>query len=200
MKKYQVTWGWEPPKYEKRSNNCFRLFYFSDKREKEIVHRDFETGEETTDIVTEWLCDVVEYEKEETKDIFRMLKENPNSLEFQKWLLEAKINAYDKSHHVEDFTIGGIHLWLDSTMRSKVKENLETCQQLGEDYTTLRFDGKAFPITVTMGWQMYYSVLKYARDCWNVTESHLATISKITDIEELKAYDYTTGYPSKLAF
>ena len=114
--------------------------------------------------------------------------------------LKETITRYDKSDAVNDFTIGGIHLWLDSTMRSKVKENLETCQTFGEENTTLRFEGMAFPVTVQMGWQMYYSVLAYARDSWNATESHLATVDKLQTIEEILAYDYKAGYPAKLAF
>lgn len=199
MKKYQVTWGWNPPQYD-RPNGNFRLFYHSEEVTREVNREDPETGEVTSEIITEWLCDVVEYDKSEAKEILRLLKEGNNSLECNKWLLTAKINAYDKSRHVEDFTLGGVHLWLDSTLRSKVKENLETCQQFGEENTTLRFNGMAFPVTVQMGWQMYYAVLAYARDSWNVTESHLATIEKLTTVEEMKAYDYTVGYPQKLAF
>ena len=85
-------------------------------------------------------------------------------------------------------------------MRSKVKENLETCQQFGEENTTLRFNGMAFPISVQQGWQMYYSVLAYARECWNVTESHLAAVDKLETIEEIINYDYKSGYPDKLVF
>lgn len=50
------------------------------------------------------------------------------------------------------------------------------------------------------GWQMYYAVLGYARECWNVTESHLAAAASLTTVEEMKAYDYTVGYPEKLSF
>lgn len=114
--------------------------------------------------------------------------------------LKEEVRRYDKSSEVEDFTIGGVHLWLDSTMRSKVRENLETCQQKGETNTTLRFEGMAFPITVTMGWQMYYAVLDYARASWNATEEHLARIDALENVEEVLAYDYRTGYPDKLAF
>lgn len=199
MKKYQVTWGWNPPQYDRPRGN-FRLFFHKEEVTREVSHEDPETGEVTSDTIHEWLCDVVEYDKSEAVEILRLLKEDKNSVECQKWLLKAKIEAYDKSRHVEDFTLGGVHLWLDSTLRGKVKENLETCQQLGEENTTLRFGGMAFPVTVTMGWQMYYAVLAYARDSWNVTESHLAAIEKLTTKEEFEAYDYTAGYPPKLAF
>lgn len=199
MKKYQVTWGWQPPQYDRPKGN-FRLFFYTEEVEREVTHKDFETGEETTETIHEWLCDVVEYEGQEAAEILRLIKEDKNSVECKRWLLKAKIEAYDKSSHVNDFTISGIHLWLDSTMRGKVKENLETCQQLGEEYTTLRFEGMAFPVTVQMGWQMYYAVLAYARDSWNVTEAHLARADKLETAEEFDAYNYTAGYPAKLGF
>ena len=47
---------------------------------------------------------------------------------------------------------------------------------------------------------MYYSVLAYARECWNVTESHLATVDKLETVEELMNYNYTVNYPMKLVF
>ena len=199
MKKYTVTWGWEPPQYDRPKGN-FRLFFHKEEVTREVSHEDPETGEVTSETITEWLCDVVEYEKSEATEILRLLKEDKNSLECRRWFLKAKIHAYDKSRHVEDFTINGIHLWLDSTLRAKVKENLDTCVQLGEENTTLRFGGMAFPVTVTMGYQMYYAVLAYARDSWNVTEGHAATADKLTTAEEMDAYDYTVGYPAKPAF
>lgn len=199
MKKYQVIWGWNPPQYDMPNGN-FRLFYHSEEVEREISHEDPETGEVTSETITEWLCDVVEYDKSEASEILRLIKEGKNSVECNRWLLKAKIEAYDKSRYVEDFTIGGVHLWLDHDLRGKVKENLETCQQLGETEAVLRFEGMAFPVTVEQGWQMYYAVLAYARDSWNVTESHLAAVDTMTTVEEMKAYDYTTLYPAKPAF
>ena len=199
MKKYQVIWGWEPPQYDNPNGN-FRLFYHSEEVEREVSHEDPETGEVTSETITEWLCDVVEYDKSEASEILRLIKEGEAAVECNRWLLKAKIEAYDKSRHVEDFTIGGVHLWLDHDLRGKVKENLETCQQLGETETVLRFEGMAFPVTVEQGWQMYYAVLAYARDSWNVTESHLAAVDAMTTVEEMKVYDYTTLYPAKPAF
>ena len=199
MKKYQVTWGWQPPQYDRPKGN-FRLFFHTEEVEREVTRKDFETGEETTETIHEWLCDVVEYEGQEAAEILRLIKEDKNSAECKRWLLKAKIEAYDKSRHVEDFTLGGVHLWLNHDMRGKVKENLETCQQLGEEYTTLRFEGMSFPVTVQMGWQMYYAVLAYARDSWNVTEYHLAKADEMYTGEEFDAYDFTANYPPKLAF
>ena len=114
--------------------------------------------------------------------------------------LLAEIRRYDKSEAVEDFTIQSVHLWLNSDMRAKVRENLETAQQKGEGDVILRYGGLAFPMSVQMGWQLYYAVLDYARATWDVTEIHLATAAKLTTVEEILAYDYTQGYPAKLVF
>lgn len=114
--------------------------------------------------------------------------------------LKAKASLYGSSEEVDDFTIGGIHIWLNHDLRGKIKENLETSQQLGETETVLRFNGMAFPTTVEQGWQMYYAVLAYARECWNTTEIHLSAIDALQTVDELLAYDYKSGYPQKLAF
>lgn len=114
--------------------------------------------------------------------------------------LAAEIRRYDKSEAVEDFSVGGVHMWLDSNKRTKVWENLMTAQQKGEENVTLRDGGLAFPMTVAMGWQLYYSVLDYARTTWNVTEAHLTAVNGLNTAEEILAYDYTSGYPEKLSF
>lgn len=114
--------------------------------------------------------------------------------------LKEEIGRYDKSTAVEDFSIGGVHLWLDSNLRTKVRENLETAQQKGEENVTLRYEGMAFPMTVEMGWQLYYAVLDYARATWDVTQIHLSEVDSLASVEELLAYDYKGGYPEKLAF
>lgn len=121
-------------------------------------------------------------------------------IQFLKERLKDEIRRYDKSKEVEDFSIGGVHMWFDSNKRTKVWENLMTAQQKGEENVTLRDGGLAFPMTVAMGWQLYYAVLDYARATWDVTEIHLAEASKLTTVEEILAYDYKQGYPEKLAF
>lgn len=199
MKKYQVTWGWNPPQYDRPKGN-FRLFFHTEEVEREVTHKDFETGEETTEIIHEWLCDVVEYDKSEAAEILRLIKENKNSLECKRWVLKERIKAYDKSRHVEDFTIGEVHLWLDSHMRAKVREALETSKVRGEEYTTLRFNGMEFTMKTEDGWKMYFAVLGYARASWDNTQSHLAMADKLETVEDIDNYDFTADYPPKLAF
>jgi hypothetical protein len=40
----------------------------------------------------------------------------------------------------------------------------------------------------------------YAAEALNTTERHKIAINALETIEEIEAYDYTTGYPTKLAF
>lgn len=137
----------------------------------------------------------------EYKEIYDGMNiKDEQQVELLKEKLLAEIRRYDKSEAVENFTIQGVHMWLNSDMRNKVRENLETAQQKGEGDVILRYNGLAFPMSVTMGWQLYYAVLDYARATWDVTEIHLAKVSKIDNVEDLMSYDYKAGYPAKLAF
>ena len=120
----------------------------------------------------------------------------------REYLLKA-IAKHDKSKEVEDFTIGGVHIWLDHNLRGKVRENLESCEKEGLTETVLRIDGMEFPVTIEAGWMMYYAVLKYARETWNTTEIHNgAVMNGINSSQGMIDYEdyYPTAYPPKLAF
>lgn len=147
--------------------------------------------------ITEWICDVV-YLKDDA--LLQLIKSDPNGLECQKRILEERIKAYDDSEYVNDLSVGGVHMWLDHNLRTKVRENLESCEREGLTETVLRIGEFSLPVTVEQGWAMYYAVLAYARASWNVTQEHYEAKSAMTDAEECKAFDWTSGYPEKLAF
>ena len=136
----------------------------------------------------------------ELKNWLNVLGNNSINVEWLREKIHQDLIKYDKSEKVNMFTINGINLWLDSDLRYKVFENLESSEKEGLTKTTLRINGMSFNVTVEEGWAMYYAVLSYARKCWNVTEDHHTAINKITDIEGLLAYDFTSGYPAKLSF
>ena len=202
MRKYQVMWGWNPPQYD-RPKGGFRLFYFNREVEREISHEDPETGEVASEVIKEWLCDVVEYAKDEATDVLRMLRENPNSLEFHKWMLKTRIEMYDSSKHVNSFTIGGMETWLDKATRVGLKLRFEAEIRMGKQQTTLWQDGISFPLPLvgeTTAIDMIDGIELYASACYDVTQMHLAAVAAMEDVESIKAYDYTSGYPQKLAF
>lgn len=123
-------------------------------------------------------------------------------LSWMKVYLIQAITKYDKSKNVEDLTINGVHIWLDHNLRLKVRENLESCDKEGITETVLRIDGMEFPITVEIGWNMYYSLLSYARDTWNMTEIHKISVQKIETTEGMIDYEdnYPSAYPPKLSY
>lgn len=151
----------------------------------------------TEEEITEWICDVVEIKDDA---LLQLIKSDPNGLECQKRILEERIKAYDSSSYVNEIFVGGVPMWFDSEMRSKVRENLEVCEKMGITETVLRVGSFALPTSVEQGWAMYYAVLAYARASWNVTQEHYEAKSAMTDAEECKAFDWTSGYPEKLSF
>lgn len=191
----ELEWGWQPPQFELLKGDVVRVFYFTEPFTQHEEREDPRSGESSSETVVRWRCEVSEVDD---REFHRMLEEDPESLESQRRLLLERIAAYDKSWHVDSFTISGERLWLDSYMRDKVRENLEYCTHMGVRETTLMIDGMSFHMPVEKGWGMYYAVLGYARGCWNVTESHRRAAMSIEDVEEIKGYDYMKGYPSKL--
>lgn len=140
------------------------------------------------------------YNNPTVKERGEWMNQFPFSVETMRERLMNELVEYDSSDAVNQFSINGIKLWLDSNMRDKVRENLASCDAECITETTLRIDGMAFPVTVETGWAMYNAVLSYARKCWNNTETHREAIKNLTTKEEIMGYDYKTGYPEKLNF
>ena len=199
MKRYQVTWGWKPPQYDRPKGN-FRMFYHSEEVSKEMKELDRGTGEVTSRTVTRWMCDVVEYDRQEATEILRLMKENRNSPECSRWLLKARIRAYDKSRHVEDFTINGEHLWLDKDKRSGLKLRFEAELAKGKEETALWHGGRKFVLETEAAIRMMRDLEVYAAETFDVKSSHEAAADSLQTSAEMRAYDYTAGYPAKLAF
>ena len=197
MKKYQVTWGWQPPQYDRPKGN-FRLFFHTEEVEREVTRKDFETGEETTETIHEWLCDVVEYEGQEAAEILRLIKEDKNSVECQRWLLNAKIEAYDSSKHVNEFSIQGINVWLDKDTRAGLLLRFQSESAMGKTDTTLWYGGMKFDMAIKDGIGMLYAIEVYASASYDCTQAHKAAKDSMT--EGFEDYDYTANYPQKLAF
>ena len=195
-----LTWGWQPPQFEKLSNGNIRLFYYSRPYTEDVTRVDPETGKETTEQRTSWLCNAVELSDDYIKS---MIRENPDSTECQKRLLRERITAFDSSTHVNSFTIGGIETWIDKATRVGLKLRFEAEKRLGRTETTLWQDGMQFPLPLVgevTALDMLDGIELYASDCYDVTQMHLAAADKLTSVGEMKGYDYTSGYPDKLSF
>lgn len=114
--------------------------------------------------------------------------------------LIAEIEAYDTSTAVNSFMLGGRRMWLDKATRVGLANSINIEKAAGKETTTLWFDGIQYEIPVDTALQMLAALELYALDCYNVTQSHIASVRLLDNVETLEAYDYTVGYPEKLVF
>lgn len=178
MKKYQVIWGWNPPQQDDFQGNL-RIFYNT---EQKTGIRKFQNLEsvETIEEYTYWLCDVIEFTKEEVSKIN---------------ILEECIKAYDTSHCVNEFTINNIPMWLDKDTRTGLMLRFEAESKSGKTETTLWYKDQKFTLPLDKAIQMLKDIEVYASKCYDVTQQHLYNISTLENIDN---YDYKSGYPEKL--
>ena len=111
--------------------------------------------------------------------------------------LEA-ILAYDTSSDVNGFMLNGNKVWLDKETRVGLMNSTQITRDMGQDTTTLWFDGYKLEVRCDMAIMLLSSLEMYALECFNVTAAHKKAVSELTTIEEVEAYDYKTGYPKQL--
>ena len=111
--------------------------------------------------------------------------------------LEA-ILAYDTSSDVNGFMLNGNKVWLDKGTRLGLMNSIQITRDMGQDTTTLWFDGYKLEVRCDMAIMLLSSLEMYALECFNVTEAHKKAVRELTTIEEVEAYDYKTGYPKQL--
>lgn len=142
-----------------------------------------ETGYEAVEDGTEYIAPVYE-----------------RTLEIAKAEKVASIEAYDQSRAVNGFSVGGVEMWLDAPTRQQLRISLDACQAMGRESVSKWFDGVEYTFPTETWYQMLAAVEVYASDALNVTEAHKAAVNALEDIDEVDSYEYTTGYPQKLAF
>ena len=110
----------------------------------------------------------------------------------------AAILAYDTSSDVNGFMLNGNKVWLDKGTRVGLMNSIQITRDMGQDTTTLWFDGYKLEVRCDMAIMLLSSLEMYALECFNVTAAHKKAVSELTTIEEVEAYDYKTGYPKQL--
>lgn len=111
----------------------------------------------------------------------------------------AELEAYDSSDNVNSFTLNGNQMWLDYQTRQQLRTSIEAYQAQGIEQVTKWFNGVQFTFP-TATWLYMLNLLEvYASDALNVTESHKAAINSLDSIEDVEEYDFTIGYPNKIA-
>ena len=111
-----------------------------------------------------------------------------------------EIEAYDASPEVNSFTLGEQQMWLTVQERQQIATQISANEAIGRESMTKWFGGVAYTFTIAQWKQMLVAVEVYAGDALNVTESHKAAVEVLESVEDVEAYDYTVGYPTKLVF
>ena len=114
--------------------------------------------------------------------------------------VERRIENYDQSSAVNEFSVGGINVWLDKATRAGLLLRFQAEAAQGIVSTSLWYNSMQFPLQVEQAIQMLYAIELYASACYDNTQRHLAAVKGLNTIEEVEAYDYKTGYPEKLRF
>lgn len=110
------------------------------------------------------------------------------------------ILAYDSSEAVNEFSMGGLPIWLDKATRAGLLLRFEAEGKVGRTETTLWNDGQSYTLPLETAQQILIALELYASACYDNTQRHIAEVQKMESKEAVEAYDYTTGYPAKLNF
>lgn len=114
--------------------------------------------------------------------------------------ITEEILEYDSSANVNVFYINEMPIWLDKATRVGLMLRFNAETGCGKTETTLWYNGIPFSLNLTLATKMLNAVELYASECYDNTQRHIANVKKIDNINELKQYDYTSGYPEKLKF
>ena len=110
----------------------------------------------------------------------------------------AEIDAYDQSEAVNGFTLNGAVVWLDKATRVGLMNSTNIAKVSGSANTTLWLGGERMVVPCDKAIQLLSALEMYALGCFNVTAAHKKTVSELTTLDDVLAYDYTKGYPEQL--
>lgn len=138
-------------------------------------------------------------EKEERKPDEEPPVEMPTDIDMAKAAKIAEIAAYSDSDAVNSLTFNGIKTWLTRTVRDGYDTSITAAKNLGEANVTFMVGDNEMQLPVEKARRVLDLVQRYADACYIVTERHKIAVKALQTVDEVEKYDYTTGYPEKLA-
>ena len=116
------------------------------------------------------------------------------------------LEKYDNSYEVNDCIImyqgQELHYWASKDERNDLKNAVRDCISIGR--TEYRLDLRDKGISILLNCELLLRMMAalevYAIDCFNKTTDHEYAIKALQTVEDVEAYDFTTGYPQKLRF
>ena len=140
------------------------------------------------------------FDEDEVKTEFDKFSAKMNALKLEQAKVEkiAEITAYDTSSSVNGFMLNGVLEWLDKATRVGLMNSTTIAKAAGQETTTLWLGGLKLVVDCDKAIQLLSALEMYALECFNVTASHKAAVGELKTIEDVKVYDYKTGYPKML--
>ena len=89
---------------------------------------------------------------------------------------------------------------LDKATRVGLKLRFDAEIASGQTNTTLWYEGTPFNLELANAVHMLNAIELYASACYDNTQRHIATVKSMEMIDDIKFYDYRTGYPDYLRF
>ncbi len=111
----------------------------------------------------------------------------------------AELYGYDKSSEVNIFYYQNIPMWLPLEQRNNLLNNsIPACESAGEETIYLALGDIALYLEINLVKAMLLQVEYYAKKAFDATDKHKRAIEALKTIKEVKAYDFTVGYPEKV--
>lgn len=137
-----------------------------------VLHADFETGQ-------------VWYELEVTLDQAKK--------EMVKLAKDYKIKSLNLN-----LPEGKETFWIDSKTRATILNSLKVEKQIGNKVTHLFINERAVLFPIEAAICLMNRMDRWDKEVFEVEANHIINIHSLETIEEVRAYDYTVGYPSDL--
>lgn len=121
-------------------------------------------------------------------------------LEAEKARKIAEIEDYSNSSSVNDLTFKGLHTWVTPAVRANYLVSLDAAELLGEKDITFVVEGVQVTLAIEKVRIILAQIQRYADACYIVTEGHKRAVKALENVDEVRGYDFTKGYPNKLNF
>lgn len=140
------------------------------------------------------------FDETEVRAAFTQFSAKLDALKLEQAKVEkiAEITDYDTSDKVNGFVLNGLLVWLDKATRVGLMNSTTIAKAAGQETTTLWLKGIKLVVDCDKAIQLLSALEMYALECFNVTASHKAAVGELKTTEEVKVYDYKTGYPKML--
>lgn len=109
-----------------------------------------------------------------------------------------RVRLHDKSEAVNSFLYNGNSYWFDKATRVGLANSI-AIEKISEAENTIIYLGDT-PVTLSIdaAEEFLKDLELYAIACYRNTEAHVQAINALTSLSEIRAYDVTTGYPTKV--